>query len=90
MVATVQLTPVMLTSCRVLFDKMVDVPVVLCNGVLRVQKSVEVIQPAPQERIQERITEQVADIPLPHHGGNHGSGEKYLAKSLCPSWLCWS
>ena len=31
-----------------------------------VQKTVEVIQPVPQERIQERITEQVVDIPLPH------------------------
>ena len=30
------------------------------------QKTVEVIQPVPQERIQERITEQVVDIPLPH------------------------
>ena len=55
-------TPVM---C-VLFDKVVDVPVVLCNGVLRVQKTVEVIQLVPQECIQERITEQVVDVPLPH------------------------
>ena len=31
-----------------------------------VQKTVEVIQPVPQERIQERITEQVVNIPLPH------------------------
>ena len=59
-------TPVMLASCRVLFDKVVDVPVVLCNGVLRVQKTVEVIQLVPQECIQERITEQVVDVPLPH------------------------
>ena len=29
------------------------------------QKTVEVLQPVPQERIQERITEQVVDIPLP-------------------------
>ena len=48
-----------------------------------VQKTVEVVQPVPQERIQERIREQGVDIPLPHHGGNDGSGEKYLAKSLC-------
>ena len=54
-----------------------------------VQKTVEVIQPVPQERIQGRITEQGVDIPLPHHGGNDGSGEKYLAKSLCLAWLCW-
>ena len=31
-----------------------------------VQKTVEVIQPVPQERIQERITQQVVDVPLPH------------------------
>ena len=37
-------TPVVLARCRVLFDKVVDVPVVLRNGVLRVQKTVEVIQ----------------------------------------------
>ena len=30
-----------------------------------VQKMVEVIQLVPQERIQERIAEQVVDIPLP-------------------------
>ena len=30
-----------------------------------VQKTVEVIQLVPQERIQERIAEQVVDIPLP-------------------------
>ena len=54
-----------------------------------VQKTVEVIQSVPQERIQGRITEQGVDIPLPHHGGNDGSGEKYLAKLLCLAWLCW-
>ena len=48
------------------FDTVVDVPVVLCNGVLRVQKTVEVIQLVPQERIQERITEHVVVVPLPH------------------------
>ena len=56
----------MLARCRVLFDEVVDVPVVLCNGVLRVQKTVEVIQLAPQMRVEERITVQVVDIPLPH------------------------
>ena len=30
----------MLARCRVLFDEVVDVPVVLCNAVLRVQKTV--------------------------------------------------
>ena len=29
-------TTVLLACCRVLFDKVVDVPVVLCNGVLQV------------------------------------------------------
>ena len=48
------------------FDTVVDVPVVLCNGVLRVQKTVEMIQLVSQERIQERITEQGVDVPLPH------------------------
>ena len=33
-------------------------------GFLRVQKTVEVVQLVPQERIQERITEQVVDVPL--------------------------
>ena len=28
--------------------------------------AVEVIQPVPQKRIEERITEQFVDIPLPH------------------------
>ena len=31
-----------------------------------VQKTVEVIQPVLQERIQDRITEQGVDVPLPH------------------------
>ena len=65
------------------FDKVVDVLVVLCNGVLRVQKTVEVIQLVPQERIQGRITEQVADVPLPHIMEEMVEvHEKFLAKSL--------
>ena len=52
-------TPVM---C-VLFDKVVDVPVVLCNGALRVQKTVVVIQLVPQKRIEERITKFVPPNP---------------------------
>ena len=48
-------TPVMFARCHVLFDEVVDVPVVLCNGVLRVQKTVEVIQLVPQKRVEERI-----------------------------------
>ena len=60
-------TPVLLARCRVLFDKVVDVPVVLCNGVLRVQKTVEVIQLVPQKRVEERITEQVVVCAACHH-----------------------
>ena len=47
----------------VLFDKVVDVPVVLCNGVLRVLKTVEVIQLVPQKRVKERITKFVPPNP---------------------------
>ena len=82
-------TPVLLARCRVLFDKVVDVPVVLCNGVLRVQKTVEVIQLVPQMRVEERNTEQVVDIPATHHGRNDGSGEMHLARSLCLALLSW-
>ena len=59
-------TPVMLARCRVLIDEVVDVPVVLCRwGSARAEDS-EVIQLVPQKRVEERITEQVVVIPLPH------------------------
>ena len=54
-----------------------------------VQKTVEVIQPVPQERIQERITEQVVDITLPHIMEEMIKVERNtLQKSLCPALLC--
>ena len=42
---------------------LVDVPVVLCNGVLRVQKTVEVIQLVPQKRVEERMSKFVPPNP---------------------------
>ena len=49
-------------------DTMIVVPVAMqrqAPTIQTVQKTVEVIQLVPQERIQERIAEQVVDIPLP-------------------------
>ena len=48
-----------LSSLRIAIDS-ADVAPLMC-----VQKTVEVIQLVPQERIQERIAEQVVDVPLP-------------------------
>ena len=51
-----------------------------------VQKTVDVIQLVPQERIQERITEQVVHIPLPQVvGGEGGEGGRVLFSSTCAS-----
>ena len=53
-----------------------------------VQKTVEVIQPVSQERIQERITEQLVDVPLPNIMEEMIKVERSTLQNRCVLLLC--
>ena len=76
--------PFMLARCRVLFDKVVDVPCCAAQmGFLRVQKTVEVVSTCASGAHPRTNYGAGCRCPSATTSWNDGSGEKFLAKIVC-------